>query len=296
MIKQTVFVLIFAIFLFVSCSSEPDSLFDSDQTLIAMEEEQNDEIKLKNKIIYSIPSPNEQFDLLYFLNDAVKPTVINPLSNVSLYSTNSKKALNFGVYISDAAYLMRYDQGKRVFLDYVSTLEKLGQDLDITKIYGEELVTQVEEIGADTERLFEISSQNYLTIYDQLIENNKGVELALILGGSWIETMHILFNSSKQFNENIEVQGYIVDQRFVLENLKGFVEEYKNDVRLEPLLGYFERLGSVYKKLECEKSNLEIESEDGIMILNGGTTCTFTSSSYKEMKSIINQIRTSIIS
>jgi len=267
-----------------------------DETLLAMNDDEFQNNKPKSKIVYSIPSPNEQYDLLHSLTTALIPTVINPLSNSLNYSTNSKKALNFGVYISDVAYLMRYDQGRSVFLDYVSTLEKLGQDLDITKVYGEELINQVDEEGTDTKRLFKISSENYFSIYDQLIENKKGLELSLILSGSWIETMHILFTSSKKYNESAEVQGYIIDQRLVLENLIGFVESFGEDERIDPLMDYLRKIGNVYKKLKCEDSDLEIENSEGTVMLTGGTSCKFTSNSYIEMKSLIMEIRTSIIS
>lgn len=250
-----------------------------------------------NEVVYSIPSPSEQFDLLQALGGEVDPTVVNELSNVSEYTSREELAMNFGVYLTDASYMMRYDQGKKVFLDYVSTLDEMGRELDITKVYGEDLLKKVEEIGADSEKLFKLTSDNYLTIYDQMIANDKGAELSMILVSSWVETMHILFNASGEYEENFEIQEYIVDQQYVMENLKGFISDYKNDQGVEKLQGYLNRIAEAYEQLDCKESSLEVNKDDGeTIVLDGGNSCIFTEESYNNLKSLINEIRDEIIS
>lgn len=293
MLKRTVYLSLILLIGFTSCNSEEKEVKDVSDTLTEMESEKEEP---KNEIVYSIPSPNEQYDLLRSLSEKVDPTIVNELSQSSDYTTADKKALNFGVYISDAAYLMRYEQGKSVFLNYVSTLDKLGQDIDITKVYGEELIKQVEEAGADSEKLFEISSQNYISVFDQLIENEKGVELSLILSGAWIETMHILFHSAGNYDQNFEIEEYIIDQRYVLENLTGFVETYAEDDRVQPVLAYLNEIQNAYDAMDCEETNLKVNKDEGTVMLNGGLSCLFTEDSFTEMKSLIVKIRTSIIS
>lgn len=250
-----------------------------------------------NEVVYSIPSPSEQFDLLQALGGEVDPTVVNKLSNVSAYTSREELAMNFGVYLADASYMMRYDQGKKVFLDYVSTLDEMGRELDITKVYGEDLLKKVEEIGADSEKLFKLTSDNYLTIYDQMIANEKGAELSMILGGSWIETMHILFNASGEFEESFEIQEYIVDQQYILQNLMGFISDYESDPGVEELQGYLNRIADAYDKLDCKESSLDVSKDDGeTIVLDGGNSCIFTEDSYNNLKSLINEIRGEIIS
>jgi len=290
--KKSIYILSIMFFVFTSCNSDDKQMKDVSDTLSEVEVEE----ELKHEIVYSIPSPNEQYDLLRSLSEDVDPTIVNKLSNSSNYTMADKKALNFGVYLSDAAYLMRYEQGKKVFLDYLSTLDKLGQDIDITKVYGEDLIKEVEEVGANSEKLFDISAKNYITIYDQLIENEKGVELSLILSGAWLETMYILFNTAGEYDENYEIEEYIVDQRYVLENLKGFVDSYSDDTRIQPVLDYFKEINQVFKEMDCEETSINVENKEGTVILNGGMSCLFTADSYSKMKSLIEKIRTSIIS
>lgn len=279
----------------VSCNSNETEEKKSVDVEKEMNGEDNDEPK--NEVVYTIPSPNEQYDLLYMLGGEVDPQYVNKLSRMSDYTTSTEKALNFGVYLSDAAYMMRYNQGKKVFLDYVSTLDEMGRDLDITQVYGEDLLKKVEEIGANSEELFELSSDNYLKVFDQMIENDKGKELSLILSGAWIETMHILFKSAGGYDNEFEIQESITDQRYVLENLLGFISEYAENEDVKKMQEKLNKVLDAYDNLDCNdtKVNVKESDSDNSFVLDGGSSCLFTQESYTEMESLIQEIRDSII-
>lgn len=279
-----------------ACKSDTEEKKKADIPTEEQNKEEDADQEPKNEVVYSIPSPSEQYDLLRALGGEVDPTAVNALSNMLNYSSQDKLALNFGIYLSDASYMMRYDQGKKVFLDYVSTLDEMGQELDITKVYGEDLLKKVEEVGADSEKLFDLTSDNYLTVYDQMIANDKGAELGMILGGSWIETMHILFNASGEFEENFEIQEYIVDQKYVMENLIGFIADYEDNEGVQTLQGYLNRIAEGFEQLDCEDASLEVTKDEETIILDGGSSCLFTNDSYNNLKSLIKEIRDEIIS
>lgn len=282
------------IFLMVACKSEEAK--EKKSVDIDSKTEETKSKEPKNKIVYSIPSPNEQYDLLYFLGGEVDPTYVNDLSRMSNYTTTKEKALNFGVYMSDAAYMMKYNQGKKVFLDYVSTLDELGRSLDVYQVYGEDLLEQVEDIGADSDKLFELSSDNYLEVFDQMIENDKGKELALMLSGAWIETMHILFKSAGGFDNELEIQEAITDQRFVLDNLIGFVSKYETHDDVKEILQKLNKIKESYANLDCTEAEVEVKNQDdNSFVLDGGDSCLLTKESYNSLEKLISDIRDSII-
>lgn len=281
------------LYLLVSCNSEESQEKKSVDIELETEDKNNEP---KNEVVYSIPSPNEQYDLLYFLGGEVDPEYVNDLSRMSNYTTTKQKALNFGVYMSDAAYMMKFNQGKKVFLDYVSTLDELGRSLDVSQVYGEDLLDKVEEIGADSDKLFELSSDNYLQVFDKMIENDKGKELSLMLSGAWIETMHILFKSSGEFEEDFEIQEAIVDQRYILDNLMGFSSEYEDNQDVSDILEKLDEIKTIYENLDCTQASVEVkENDDNSFVLDGGDSCLFTKESYSSMKKLIGEIRDSII-
>lgn len=280
-------------FLMFSCKSEET---DAKKTVDIQTEKDTVPSEPMHEIVYAVPSPSEQHDLLYMLGGEVNPAYTNPLSRMSEYTTPEAKALNFGVYLSDAAYMMRFKQGKKVFLDYVSSLDKMGNELDISQVYGKDLIKEVEEAGGDAEKLFELSSRNYLEVFDQMIEKDKGKELSLILSGAWIETMYILFESSGKFNEHLEIQTSITEQRAVLENLIAFVSEFNEHESVKEIQGKLEKILAKYDDLDCEETQARLEDKgDNSFVLHGGTSCVFTKESYKEMKDLIRETRKSIV-
>lgn len=277
----------------VSCNSEEPH---EKKTVDVEVENETTDNEPKNEVVYSIPSPNEQYDLLYFLGGKVDPTYVNDLSRMSNYTTTKEKALNFGVYMSDAAYMMKFNQGKKVFLDYVSTLDELGRSLDVSQVYGEDLLAKVENIGADSEKLFELSSDNYLKVFDKMIENDKGKELSLMLSGAWIETMHILFKTAGGYDKDFEIQEAITDQRFVLDNLIGFVSKYEESEDVSETLKKLQSIKDLYGNLDCTEASVEVkEQDDNSFVLDGGDSCLFTEDTYSSMESLIKEIRDSII-
>jgi hypothetical protein len=198
--------------------------------------------------------------------------------------------------MSDAAYMMKFNQGKKVFLDYVSTLDELGRSLDVSQVYGEDLLTKVEEIGADSEKLFELSSDNYLNVFDKMIENDKGKELSLMLSGAWIETMHILFKTSGGYDADFEIQEAIIDQRYILDNLIGFVSNYKENEDVNEILERLYKIKDIYENLDCTQASVEVKKQDdNSFVLDGGESCLFTKETYSSMESLIKEIRDSII-
>jgi len=251
---------------------------------------------LKNEVVYAIPSPNEQFDLLQNLGGEVNTLFVHDLARLDDYSSTKSIALNFGIYSADAAYMMRFNQGKSVFMNYVSGLDKLGGKLGISQVYGQDLLTTIEEAQDDADLLYDISSDNYLKVYDKMLENEKSAELALILAGGWIETMHILFSTAGDFDNDFEIQESITEQRYVLENLYAFISAYEDNEDVKSVLGMLQQFLDSFETLDCQSSELEIQKEEGqAMVLFGGDSCLFTAESYNGMKSLVQEIRNTII-
>jgi hypothetical protein len=247
-------------------------------------------------VVFAIPSPNEQFDLLQNLGGEVNTLFTHDLARLDDYSSTKSIALNFGIYTADAAYMMRFNQGKSVFMNYVSGLDKMGGKLGISQIYGEDLLTTIEEAQDDADLLYDISSDNYLKVYDKMLENEKSAELSMILAGGWIETMHILFNTAGDFDNDFEIQESITEQRYVLENLIGFISEYEDNSDVKEVLGMLNSVLAAYDNLDCQSTEVEVgQGENDSMVLFGGDSCLFTQESYNAMKSLINELRNTII-
>lgn len=292
--KKVIYTFSLAMLIF-SCSEESE-IVENDLKDVAVDTDTEEvEEEHINEIVYTIPSPQEQFDQLQMLGGDMNASLAHNLSIAEDYNTIETKSLAFGVYSADAAYMMRYDQGKKVFMDYVTALEKIGDKLGISQMYGQEFIAEVEELSDDPEALFELSSDNIISVYNNMIENDKGVELSLILAGGWIQTMHILFETCGSFEGDLLIQELIKDEQLVLENLIVLLSDYTDNEKVDSIHTMFKELDEIYLSMDCKSTEVEVKKLEGSKTLFGGASCIFTEEVYDKMHDFVSKMRARII-
>ena len=110
------FTLIMALIL-ASCSSNTEDAVVDEEVLEITQEESIEETAADN-LFYQVPTPNELFAVLKNSNVEYNRENLSDVSNASNYLTKASKALNFGVYTADLAYvtsLGQMDDASKIF-------------------------------------------------------------------------------------------------------------------------------------------------------------------------------------
>lgn len=247
-------------------------------------------VEITNDIVYSIPSPNDQFELLKLIGGEANTAVVHDLEKQGDYITSDKQALNFGVYSADAGYLTCFGNSSN-FVKYLTTLESLGNKIGVSQIYGADMLEQAEKFESTPDSLFHLSGDAYAKIYDKMLENGKGEELSLILAGGWVETMQMLFVSAGEFGSNSDIDQAIVDQRLSLENLLAFSAEYTSN----PVMDQLKEVMATYESLEVEVAETSVNKTDsGKLVFDGGDQVSLDEETFNTLKSQIEELRTEI--
>jgi hypothetical protein len=133
-----------------------------------------------------------------------------------------------------------------------------------------------------------------------LEENDRRDVLAMIVVGGWIEGLNIILNL-EPYSDGSEVCQRIADQKLTLENLMIFTSTIEND-QLSEIVGELSAIEEVFnseiieEKAEAEATEFtSSESEDGVMIFGGGVSSSISEAQFNELKSIVLDLRTSII-
>lgn len=292
--KKIIYTISIALLAF-ACTNESEVVENDVKDLSIDIEGEEEEEEIFNEVVHTIPSPQEQFDQLQMLGGDMNASLAHDLSIAEDYNTVESKSLAFGVYSADAAYMMRYDQGKKVFMDYVSALEKIGDRLGISQMYGDEFISEIEELSDDPEALFELSSDNIISVYNNMIENDKGVELSLILSGGWIQTMYILFETCGSFEGDLLIQELIKDEQLVLENLIVLLSDYTDNERVSSVYEMLTALDDLYLEMDCESTEVEVKKLEGSKTLFGGASCIFTEEVFNKMHKFVQDMRAGIL-
>ena len=281
--NKTLIILLASVPLWMACSGESET----EKKEVVVEE------KTENPgIIYNIPSPAEQFDIISSL-DGIKDIklVNNPNKK---YEGSSLKALNFGVYTADIAYLTAYKETSK-YLNYFSSLEKLSNDLGVTDVFTKELGDLAKNWTGNPDSLFKLSDQTYSKSFQKLIDIEKGNELSLMLAGGWIESMNLIIGTSKGFGKSPQIDKIIVDQKLVIENLIGFMIDYQDNSEVK---SYGDKLGTIldlYNTMDCNKAETKVSKSNGKISLSGGDSCSLNQVTFDNLKAEINKLRTEIV-
>lgn len=280
--NKSIYIILASVPLWMACSSSENEKKD-----VVVEE------KIESSgIIFNIPSPAEQFEIISTLDGVKDISLVNePSKN---YESSASKALNFGVYTADIAYLTSYQETSK-YLNYFSTLEKLSKELGVTEVFTKELGDLAKTWTGKPDSLFKLSDQTYSKSFQKLVDIEKGNELSLMLAGGWIESMYLIFGTSKGFGVSTQIDQTIADQKLVVENLQSFMLDYQSNSDVK---SYVEKLGTIldlYKKMDCSSSKTKVDKSNGKISLSGGDICTLNKSTFDALKSEIIKLRSEII-
>ncbi len=254
------------------------------------------EVAVEDNMQYSVPTPNELFNVLKSLNMPFNASLMNDPANVENYTESMSQALNFGVYSADLAMAASYNEGTNT-LAYFKVIRKLGESLNINNAFDETVFKRVEENinSGSTDSLTVLSNDTYYDAYSYLQENQRGATLAMIVVGGWAESIHILANSGT-FVEGSEFSKRLADQRLTMENLMGFLMDYQDDENIAIIMEELIPLDEFFMNLEViEGDAISTSEEDGVYVLTGGSDVSMSAADFEILKTLVSDLRGSIV-
>ncbi len=287
-------ILCLAAFSFTSC--EDDSLNVEETVEEKVDEKANVEEQL-SKISYSVPTPNELFEIVKSLGGELNVELINSLDNKDNYVDLKSKALNFGVYSADLGYMSCFENGIE-FLKYTKAIENLGNELGISEVFDQDLMDRISNNEDDFDSLFTISNETYYDSYLYLEENKKGQELSLIIIGGYIESLYIITNLVTEYSDDNPIIEKIGDQNLVLENIIDFCGQYADEEAVSEALSNIMELKSVFDEnmsfVEADENSEATEASEGIVTLKSTGRYAMNEQTFNIVKTEITELRNNI--
>ena len=282
-------------YLAVSCANA-----DSDQAIVEEEvvEEVVNEVSEDpiDEIFYQVPSPNDLFNVLKDADISYNKDILNDLSLVETFNTKKSKALNFGVYAADLAYVSSLGQIGDAS-NFFETIRALSKELEIENAMNDVIYARIQENldASNPDSLFSLSNETYYKAYAYLDDNDRGDVLGMIVIGGWIEGLNIILNI-QEYEENSDVVQRIADQRLTLENLLVFTSRIQNE-DLDNIISELAPIEELFSSLEIsEEADFSAEkSEEGVMMFGGGSTVSINEEQFNKLKSIVGDLRSSIV-
>jgi len=250
----------------------------------------------KNETYYGVLTPVEICTIFERLSVPYNEAGLNPTSNSDLYLSNSKAALNTGVYGVNFGYLKMFGFGQEV-IDYMLTIKEMANKLGIPDNLLLEPIRRVEKDMADPDTITNLMVKTFNNIEDHLRQSGRESTAGLMVLGSWVEAMYIatqlVYNP---LNPDPVVVQRIAEQKYTLTSLLSFLKNYYDDPvvvyytkKLKYLQGYFNAFDIYFVK-----GDLEIDTQKQV-IKSSGAKMTVTVETLNQIRDYISKLRTEII-
>lgn len=200
---------------------------------------------------YPIPT---SYDIIGLLSKAGAGYIIginNPVANMEKYFTDTKKALNLGVYGADLSYATTYHQ-KQETMNYLKNCKQLVEDLQITTGFNAEMAESIEKNIDDKQKTIEIITDAFFESYEYLVNNGKDNLSVFVMSGSWLEAMYLTSQVALISNNNEDMKNIIKSQVTPLEKLIEIMEQHKEN----------EAIANLKVKFVDLKAEIELIGED----------------------------------
>lgn len=276
-----------------SSSTESENAVVGNDSAVSVSTEKD--TKAQN-VFYSIPSPIETTSLLKGAGAKYNASYLNPIENVSKYSTAASRALNLGVYGSDLSFTSIYDQTQESML-YLRCTNKLATSLGISGAFDETTTSRIEANLENRDSLLTIISDSYWNADTYLKENGQPGVSALIIAGGWIEGLYIatqIANATK--NEDIATR--IGEQKLSLDNLVALLDSYKNtNDGVKDVLAQFQDLKKIYDGIDVKAGETQTSTNkaSGVTTIDNKSNFKLTAEQLKAISDKAYQIRNKII-
>lgn len=208
-----------------SCTNQQPSIVESIENTDIKTEAR---LEATNKVLSTIPLPLEAAEI--FKNEGIiyDNNYLNEVGNVNRYTTNTQKALNFGVYGVDLSYATMFDQ-TQTSMQYINCAKKIAEELGLTTIFDAETIERIENNIENKDSVLTIAEQSYRKA-DAYLKTSQQEELAaLVLVGGWIEGLYLGTRQTTKNTENSQINQKIKNQKKSLTALINLLESFKNE-------------------------------------------------------------------
>ena len=196
--------------------------------------------------VYPLPTSAEVIRMLTELEVGYIIGISNPVENLKKYFTSTSRAINLGVYGADLSYASLYNIQQEV-INYLDAIRALSNELNMSKIYSEELYEQIKLNFDNRDELVKILTNAFNDTYIYLNENDQQTLALLVVGGAWVEGMYLTTHVSEAAYQVAGISGVLLEQKKSFELFLEITQPYVTDPSISDFLKVLEPVKKVYE-------------------------------------------------
>jgi len=247
------------------------------------------------KVFYSLPSPIETALLLKRAGAKFNDEYLNPIDNITKYTSTKKMALNLGVYSADLSFVSMFDQSQ-YSVKYLSAVKKMADELGVLNAVDQSIFDRMDKNMDNPDSLMEIISETFMNSDAFLKENDRVETAAIVLVGGWVEGLYIAVQIAKSTENNKEIIQRIIDQRTALTTLLNLLDEYKDSQDVKDVMSKLKELDALFNKIKVTNSDVKVVNENGKSVIKSDSKTEYNPEDINSLFEKVIEIRNDIVS
>ncbi len=176
-------------------------------------------------VFNTLPSREKVVNLILQSQSEYNPQNLNDPDKVNIYSVESSKALNLGVYGTDLNSTGVFEQTQESFL-FLKCVNILAKSLGVNNAFDERMVDRITANKSNRDSTLEIISQSFKNADAYLRENNRPATSSLIVAGAWVEGMFLASKIAVDTKDKLVIKE-IINQKESLKYLIQLLQQSK---------------------------------------------------------------------
>jgi hypothetical protein len=216
--------------------------------------------------VYPLPTSVSVIKMLTQLEVGYIIGISNPVENTKKYFSSSTRAVNLGVYGADLSYATLYNMQQEV-INYLNAIRSLSNELNMSKIYNEELYDKIKKNFDNRDELVKILTKSFNETYSYLSENEQQPLALLVVGGAWVEGMYLTTHVSEAAYQVAGISGVLLEQKKSFELFLEITKPYANDPSVSDFVKLLDPVKKVYEGIGTSLTEQNIK--DITKVING---------------------------
>jgi hypothetical protein len=251
------FILPILILSFTGCTSCKNRTSGKLQKKVEMEQIKSIENQIETNI-YPLPSSAAVIKMLTELEVGYIIGISNPVANTKKYFSSTTRAINLGVYGADLSYATLYNIQQEV-INYLDAIRSLSNELNMSKIYNEELYEKIKANIDNKDELVKILTKAFNDTYSYLSENDQQPLALLVVGGAWVEGMFLTTHVSEAAYQVAGISGVLLEQKKSFELFLDISKPYSNDPSVSDFVKILDPVKKVYEGIGTSLTDQNIK-------------------------------------
>jgi hypothetical protein len=242
---------------FTGLSSCKDRAAAKQQKKVEAEQVKTIENQIETNV-YPLPTSAAVIKMLTELEVGYIIGISNPVENTKKYFSSSTRAINLGVFGADLSYATLYNMNQEI-INYMNSIRSLANELNMSKIYNEELYDKIKQNYDNRDELVKILTNAFNDTYSYLSDNDQQPLALLVVGGAWVEGMYLTTHVSEAAYQVAGISRVLLEQKKSFELFLEITQPYLSDPSVSDFVKGLDPVKKVYEGLGTSLTDQNIK-------------------------------------